>query len=214
MTLVRSPTMTGRIVVVDLEVVDARERASARRGARRARLHALRPRSAMAADVRRRGAAAAADHVEPALLDEARAARGRASPASRGSGRSRRAGRRWARRPPGSGVSSRQRAEVVGHELGAGGAVEAEVEQVQVLERGRERLDRLARRASCPSARWCRRRRSGTRRPACANARSHAEQRRLDVARVLAGLDQQVVDAALDAGPRPAPRSCRSAPRR
>ena len=88
------------------------------------------------ADVRRRRAAAAADEVEPALRRRsASSTRGRSLRASRGSGRPRRAGRRSGTQATRRPASAGERAQVVGHELRAGRAVEADVEQVGVLER-------------------------------------------------------------------------------
>ena len=50
----------------------------------------------------------------------------------------------------------RERPEVVGHELGSRGAVEPDREEIEVLERGVERIDPLAGEHASPSARWCR----------------------------------------------------------
>jgi hypothetical protein len=91
----------------------------------------------------------------------------------------------------------RQRAHVVAHELGTGGAVQTDVEQVGVEQRDGERLGILAGEHRA-------RRLDGHRdrdRHAPAGGRKSvvdAEQARLDVARVLAGLEQQVVGAAGD----------------
>ena len=100
--------------------------------------------AASAADVRRRRAAAAAHHVQPALLAEARERAGEHRRASRGTGRPRRAGPRSGTQDIGACAQRRERAEVVGHELRAGRAVEPDREQLRVLERRVERLHALA----------------------------------------------------------------------
>ena len=112
-----------------------------RRGhARRLAGHEARDR----ADVLRRGATAAAHEVDPALVHEARELEGETL-------------RRLAVLAalvgqPRVGIHARpargdrgQRAEVVGHELGPGRAVEPDREEPEVLERDVERLDALTR---------------------------------------------------------------------
>ena len=101
MTLVRSPTITGRTSSIS-RVVDARERERPDRADVRA---GRRPCDGLGQrlDVAGVGAAAAADHVEPAVLGEAASARasisGRLEVAAVLVGQA----RRWARRTPGSG---------------------------------------------------------------------------------------------------------------
>ncbi len=82
------------VVVGGIEHLDAAHRRAAprRRGTRGGRPRA---RSRERADVRGRGAAAAADDVDPALVDEALHLEGEALRASRRTGRARRAARRW-----------------------------------------------------------------------------------------------------------------------
>ena len=100
----------------------------------------------------------------------------------------------------------RERAQVVGHELGAGGAVEPDREEIEVLERDVERLDALAGQHGAHrldgAAHHQRQRRRRPRRMRLA----HADGGRLDVERVL---------AASRAAARPRrPRSARAPGRR
>jgi hypothetical protein len=145
-------------------------------------------------DVRRRGAAAAADQVEPAGVEEAAedapevlGALGVAAVlvGQPGVGHAGDAG---------AGELG-QRAQVVGHALGAGGAVEPQVEEVGVEQRHGERLGVLAGEHGAGGLDG---RRHGDRQPPAGGGEGglDAEQAGLDVARVLRRLEQQVVGAA------------------
>ena len=129
----------GRLLALD--VVDARD-VRPHRGGRTARLPSLRGLRDLA-DVLRRRSAAAADDVDPALLDEAgeRAGdhRGRLAvlPVLVGQAGVRVAADR-ARR------EAVQGAQVVGHEFRAGRAVEADRGHLRVLDRRVERVDGLS----------------------------------------------------------------------
>ena len=142
MTLVRSPTISGRLL----------SSASTSSmpgivGAMRGRVHAW---GALAfrhlrdgADVRGSGAAAAADDVQPAVLDEFLKLRGERF------GRFeifvffvRQAGVGIAGNARGSHLG--QRADVVRHQIGTGGAVQADGEQIGVGDGGVEGVDGLA----------------------------------------------------------------------
>ena len=119
-----------------------------RRHARRPAAHQLRQRR----DVGRRRSAAAADEVDPALVDEALQLEGQAR--RRLAVLAALVGQAGVRvHAHEAGRERRERAQVVGHELGPGGAVEPDREEVEVLERRRRAPRRPGRRASCPSAR-------------------------------------------------------------
>ena len=149
-------------------------------------------------------AAAAADHVHPALLDEAPQLAREHLAASRVAARSRRAGPAFGTQATGTRDERGERAQVVGHELRTGRAVEADVEQIACASEA-ESASTPWPASIVPIGSMVPRDRDRQRRaPSVAKRALDAEQRRLDVARVLAGLEQQVVDAALDAGPRPA----------
>src|SRR4051812_30149343 len=182
-------------LVGDLQRVDPGQRA-APLGGRFARPQARRDLHQLA-DVRVVRPAAAAEEVQPAVLAEAlqrpreHLRRLEIAAVLVGKAGIRDAGDARTQNP-------RERADVIGHELRTGGAVEAEVQEVEVLERDRQRLDGLARehrphRLDRPA--------NGDGKLLLARQRSlHAldpEQRRLDVARVLRGLDEEVVDAAV-----------------
>ena len=147
-------------------------------------------------DVGRRRPAAAADEVDPAFIDEALQLEGQAP------GRLRVLAALVGQ--AGVGVDAHeacrhrgQRTEVVGHELGPGRAVEADRQEVEVLERRVERLDALARQHR--AHRLDRPADHQRQRDARAlHRRAHADRRRLEVQRVLGCLEQQRVHAPGD----------------
>ncbi len=150
-------------------------------------------------DVAVGGAAAAADQIQPAVVGEALERRRQALGGLRVAAvrvRETRVGVAGDR-GPGHLVHG---AEVVGHQVGTGRAVEPDREQRRVLEGGHERIRGLA-----GEHRAHRLDRAGDHhRPSRAELGEHpldGDQRRLGVAGVLAGLDQQQVGAALDQAP-------------
>ena len=148
------------------------------------------------ADMLGRRAAAAADHVDPALVGEARdlareLARGLVVvPVLVGQARVRVADRERAR-------ERGERAQVVGHEVGAGGAVHPESEQIEMRDRVGERGDVLAAEHGAHALDRDRQDHRD-RAPGAAKRLADAEQRGLDVERVLLGLEQYEVGAALE----------------
>ena len=125
------------------------------------------------ADVRRRGAAASAHDIEPAVIDELLELRAPAIPASRRICPLRWAGPHSDSRRCACDAISLQRADVVRHELRTGGAVQPHREQV-VRARWRRRRRRRAARASMVPVRLD-------------GARDHHRNRRAEIARQLLG---------------------------
>ena len=145
-------------------------------------------------DVGRGGAAAAAHQVEPAGVEEAAEDAAEllrplaVAPLLVGQAGVGHAG------DAGAGEAG-EGAQVVGHQVGPGGAVEAEVEQVGVEQRHRQRFGVLA--AEHGAGGLDGRRHRHRQAPAgVLEGGVEAEQAGLDVARVLGGLQQQVVGAA------------------
>ncbi len=145
-------------------------------------------------DVRRGGTAAAADQVEPPLVEEAAEDLAEdlrpleVAPLLVGQAGVGHAGDAGA-------ADLRQGAQVIGHQRRAGGAVEPDVEQIGVQQRDGERFGVLAREHR--AGRFDGRRDGDGQAPAgLGEGRLDADQPGLDVARVLAGLEQQVVGTA------------------
>ena len=158
------------------------------------------------------GSAAAADDIEPAAIDEALELLGEGRRSFLiASLLVRQAGVRIA---GDEAVRQRlQRADVVGHELGAGGAVQAQRKHVDVIERGPQRLDVLPgeHRAHGLDGHGDHHRNRLAEFAAQIVDGQHAG---LDVARVLAGFEQQQVGAAFDQPARLLVESCCEAARR
>ena len=141
-TLVRSPTIDRPRAVVDHQRLDSARppSAAAVRNPRRCCPSTI---CASSADMLGRGPAASADQVDPSLLDEALDFRGQhlrrfvVMPLLVGQSRVGHAGDREA-------ADFRQRAQMIGHEIGAGGAVQPHPQQIAMRERGVKRLDILA----------------------------------------------------------------------
>ena len=195
-TLVRSPTITGRVSSSIDQGLDARRR---RCGAP-ATAGAAGCRAAISASMRMcsaRRAAAAADDVEPAVGAEAlellRQHRRQLVVVALLVGQ---AGVREARDREARDL--RERAQVVGHEVRAGGAVEADGEADRGA-RPRRTSASIGWPASIvPQVSIDTESTTGTRAAELREGVVDAEQRGLDVERVLLGLEEQHVGAALD----------------
>jgi hypothetical protein len=190
--LVRSPTKQRPVALFELDRLDPRDQ--------RALVVRNRPRAMLGGDLGEHrdvfvgGAAAAADEVQPTLRQKA------PEHFTKDLGAFavlavlvRQASVRHASN---AGTTDRREgAQVIGHERRTGGAVEADVEQIGVQQRHRQRLGILAgeHRASGFDGH-----RDGHRDAPGASVEGllDTDERGLDVARVLAGLDQQVVGAA------------------
>ena len=166
-------------------------------------------------DVLGRGAAAAADDVDPVLGDEALepARRARRAPADSGYGRSAaRAGRHWAGTRSGRARSAARWRTMLGHLLGAGGAVEAHDRHAQRVDDGGGGRDVGADQHGAGGL-------DGDldhQRQLAAAADEGvpaAVDRGLDLQRVLAGLDQQRRRRRPRSGPRPGRRTPASSSR-
>src|SRR5215472_6617285 len=92
-----------------------------------------------------------------------------------------------------------ERAKMIGHELRAGGAVESDGEEVEVLQGGIERIHPLPGQHG-PHGLDGAADHERQRAPGLRESPLHADGRRLHVERVLAGLEEQRVDPALDQG--------------
>ena len=162
-TLVRSPTRSGRLSAVSSTASRPETRARRWRGTAPRRAAVDQPGEGR--DVRRRRAAAAADEVEPAGVEEAAEhAREDLRPLGVAPVLVRQAGVGHA--GDAGAAELGEGAHVVGHQLRAGGAVEADVEQVGV-ERARPRAPRRpGRRAWCRSVSMVAETATGRRQPA------------------------------------------------
>ena len=185
----------GSIRIISFDKLDAGViRAVRGRGncPRLAALHHFRER----ADMRGRRAAAAADHVQPAMLDEARKlGRERLGRFAVGAVFARQPGVRIAGNTRRGDFA--ERANVIGHEFGPGGAIQADRKQILPRDRGPERVGRLSGEHRAHGLD----RAGNHHRNIDAEFLFHARDRqqgRLHVARVLASLDQQNIGAALD----------------
>ena len=182
-----------RIVVDDERFDSGNHRAPQRRSfARTLASHRLHQQP----DVLRRRAAASADQVDPSILGEARnfpgEHRGRliVMPLFVGQTRIRHACDKKFR-------DAGQSAQMIGHEVGAGRAVEAHPEQIAMRERGVERLDVLPAEESAHCLDRSRHR-DGRRDAELRDRGLDGDQTGLAVERVVDGFEQQDIGAALD----------------
>ena len=188
------PHQERAVVVPRIDDLDAAHRGGqALRGpARRLALH----QPGQRARVRGRGPAAASDQIHPALVHEAPHLQGEAL--RRLLVLAELVGQAGVRvHADEAGGEARERAQVVGHELGTGGAVESDGEEIEVLHRRVQRVHALPRQHG-PHGLDGAADHEGQVEARLADGLTDPDGRRLDVERVLAGLQQQRVRTARD----------------